>query len=56
MAPPRIPTVGERVIMAGREYIVTRVSNDGSEVDLCVPNADLERFRIPTSKLSFTKK
>jgi len=42
--------------MEGRDYIVTRVSADGSEVDLEVPDTNLERFRIPTSTLSFTKK
>jgi hypothetical protein len=56
MAPPRIPTVGERVLADGKEYIVTRVSPDGSEVDLEIPNTFLERFRIPTSTLIYPEK
>jgi hypothetical protein len=38
--------------MEGREYIVTYVSPDCSEVDLEVLNTNLERFRIPTSTLT----
>ncbi|MCU1225087.1 MAG: hypothetical protein JWQ42_3180 [Edaphobacter sp.] len=53
---PRTPIVGERVLADGKEYVVTRVSPDGSEVDLEIANIFLERFRIPTSTLIYPEK
>jgi hypothetical protein len=56
MATKRTPKVGEPVIVDGKRYIVTRVSPDGSQVDLTIAGTEFERFRIPTSKLSYPKK
>jgi hypothetical protein len=56
MATAHTPIVGERVIADGKEHVVTRVSPDGSEVDLEIPNTFLERFRIPTSTLVYPEK
>jgi hypothetical protein len=56
MATARTPMVGERVITDGKEYVITRVNPDGSEVDLEIPNTFLERFRIPTSTLIYPEK
>ena len=47
--------VGARVIPAGSTltYEITRVSSDGTQVDLCLRGTLLERFRVPVSSLKF---
>ena len=54
MPDKRIPDVGERVLKDGKnEYIVSRVSPDGEQVDLTVPGTNLEIYRVRTSTLKF---
>jgi len=45
--------VGARVIPAGSTlvYEITRVSDDGKQVDLCLRGTNLERFRVPVDDL-----
>ncbi|HTF70031.1 MAG TPA: hypothetical protein VK638_45870 [Edaphobacter sp.] len=52
---PLAPQVGDKVIPERSEstYIVTRVSPDGSEVDLSFPGTNIERFRVKTATLRF---
>jgi hypothetical protein len=47
--------VGARVIPAGSTlvYEITRVSGDGTQVDLCLRGTNLERFRVPVTSLKF---
>jgi hypothetical protein len=47
--------VGARAIPAGSTlvYEITRVSSDGTQVDLCLRGTNLERFRVPVSNLKF---
>jgi len=49
------PQVGDKVIPERSEstYIVSRVSPDGSEVDLSFPGTNIERFRVKTETLKF---
>jgi hypothetical protein len=53
--PPPAPQVGDKVIPERSEstYIVTRVSPDGSELDLSLPGTNIERFRVKTATLKF---
>jgi hypothetical protein len=47
--------VGARVIPRGSDsvYEITRVSDDGTQVDLCLRGTNLERFRVPVASLKF---
>ena len=47
--------VGARVIPAESDlvYEITRVSSDGTQVDLCLRGTLLERFRVPVASLKF---
>jgi hypothetical protein len=47
--------VGARVIPKGSDavYEITRVSSDGTQVDLCLRGTTLERFRVPVDDLKF---
>jgi hypothetical protein len=54
MPDKRIPNVGERVLKDGKnEYIVSKVSPDGNQVDLTVPGTNLKIYRVLTSTLNF---
>lgn len=54
----RVLKEGDRVCRAGSDsvYEVTRVSDDGTQADLCLEGTDLERFRVPVETLTFPKK
>jgi hypothetical protein len=47
--------VGARVILDGSDsvYEITRVSSDGTQVDICLRGTNLERFRVPVAGLKF---
>jgi hypothetical protein len=49
--------VGARVIPAGSTsvYEITRVSRDGTQVDICLRGTTLERFRVPVASLKFVE-
>lgn len=53
--PERTPIIGDRVTVGKGESIwtVSKVSVDGKEVGLQIPGTNLERFRVPTSDLTF---
>lgn len=50
--------IGERVGRVGSEgvYEITRISPDGTEVDLCLAGANLQWFRVSVEKLTIPKK
>jgi hypothetical protein len=54
-APEPALYVGARVIPAGSDsvYEITRVSNDGTQADICLRGTNLERFRVPVASLKF---
>lgn len=54
----RLPHVGEQVIVgpSGNVYVVSRVSTDGSDVDLSLPGTNMMRFRVPVADLNFVEK
>jgi hypothetical protein len=55
---PLMPRIGDKVKPGKSEmvYTVGRVSDDGSEVDLYVPDMNLERFRVRTDTLTFVER
>jgi hypothetical protein len=56
--PPRAWKVGDRVTKQGMQgtYEITRVSSDGSDVDLCMVGTDyFELFRVRTDLLTPAK-
>jgi hypothetical protein len=55
---PLHPQVGDKVKPGRSEmvYEVSRVSQDGSEVDLYVPGTNLQRFRVRTDNLTFVER
>jgi hypothetical protein len=55
---PPTPQVGDKV-KPGRSdmvYEISRVSQDGSHVDLHVPGMNLDRFRVRTDTLTFVER
>jgi len=52
---PAMPQVGDKVKPGRSEmvYNISRVRDDGQEVDLHVPGTNLERFRVPTDSLTY---
>jgi hypothetical protein len=55
---PAIPQVGDKVKPGHSEmvYEISRVSQDGDEVDLHVPGINLERFRVRADNLTFVER
>jgi hypothetical protein len=55
---PGLPQVGDKVKPGRSElvYEIDHVSQDGSEVNLYVPGANLQRFRVRTDTLSFVER
>jgi hypothetical protein len=55
---PLMPQVGDKVKPGRSEmvYEVSRVSQDGSDVDLHVPGMNLDRFRVRTDTLTFVER
>ena len=53
--PPPMPQVGDKVRMPNAQSVleITQVSHDGEEVNLELPNTNLEWFRVKTDKLIF---
>ena len=53
-----MPRVGDKVKPQRSEmvYEISRVSLDGSDVDLHVPGMNLERFRVRTDSLTFVER
>jgi hypothetical protein len=53
-----MPQVGDKVKPGKSEmvYTVSKVSDDGSEVNLYVPDTTLERFRVRTDSLTFVER
>jgi hypothetical protein len=53
--PQPVLYVGARLIPAGSTlvYEITRVSDDGTQVDLSLRGTSLERFRVPVASLTF---
>ena len=56
-AQPPLPQVGDKVKPGRSEmvYEISRVSQDGSDVDLHVPGTNLQRFRVRTDALTFVE-
>jgi hypothetical protein len=56
--PPPMPQVGDKVKPGRSEmvYEISRVSPDGSDVDLHVPGMNLERFRVDPATLTFVER
>jgi hypothetical protein len=56
--PPPMPRLGDKVKPGRSEmvYEISRVSPDGSDVDLHVPGTNLERFRVRTDTLTFIER
>ena len=52
------PQVGDKVKPGRSEmvYEISRVSQDGSDVDLHVPGMNLDRFRVRTDTLTFVER
>jgi hypothetical protein len=52
------PRVGDKVKPGRSEmvYEISRVSQDGSEVDLYAPGTNLQRFRVRTDTLTFVER
>jgi hypothetical protein len=55
---PAAPQVGDKVKPGRSEmvYEISRVSDDGAEVNLHVPGTNLERFRVRTDTLTFVER
>ena len=55
---PPMPQVGDKVKPGRSEmvYEISRVSDDGAEVNLHVPGTNLERFRVRTDTLTFVER
>jgi hypothetical protein len=55
---PAPPQVGDKVKPGRSEmvYEISRVSDDGAEVNLHVPGTNLERFRVRTDTLTFVER
>jgi hypothetical protein len=55
---PTMPQVGDKVKPGRSElvYEISRVSDDGVEVNLHVPGTNLERFRVRTDTLTFVER
>ena len=55
---PVPPQVGDKVKPGRSEmvYEISRVSDDGAEVNLHVPGTNLERFRVLTDTLTFVER
>jgi hypothetical protein len=55
---PTMPQVGDKVKPGRSEmvYEISRVSDDGAEVNLHVPGTNLERFRVRTDTLTFVER
>ena len=53
-----MPQVGDKVYPANSEmlYEISHVSHDGAEVNLHIPGANLERFRVRTDTLTFAER
>jgi hypothetical protein len=54
LPPPKVRDLVGRV-GSKSVYQVTRVSHDGTEVDLCLVGTDLEWFRVPVGDLVLTQ-
>jgi len=55
---PAPPQVGDKVYPPRSQlvYEISRVRDDGQEVDLHVPGTNLERFRVRTDTLTFVER
>ncbi len=55
---PLMPQVGDKVRPGRSEmvYEISRVSQDGIDVDLHVPGMNLDRFRVRTDTLTFVER
>src|SRR5271155_3263951 len=55
---PPMPRIGDKVKPGRSEMVneISRVSPDGSDVDLHVPGMNLERFRVDPATLTFVER
>lgn len=53
--PPAVLYVGARFRLSCSDsvYEITRVSRDGTQVDICLRGTNLERFHVPVTHLLF---
>jgi hypothetical protein len=58
LAAQTAPQIGDKVKPGRSEmvYEISRVSDDGAEVNLHVPGTNLERFRVRTDDLTFVER
>ncbi len=56
--PPPIPQVGDKVKPYSSEmvYEISKLHHGGNEVDLHVPETNLQRFRVPVENITFVER